>query len=69
MGIVRARFDPQPQRFGQWPNKPTTIDLLESGFVTKRSISLNVNHNRLAGVRMTKANKLKGKTLLGQVRG
>ena len=39
MDIVRVRFDPQPKRFGQWPNKPTTIDLLEIGFVTERSMS------------------------------
>ena len=37
--IVRAHFDPQPKRFGQWPNKLITIDLLESGFVTERSMS------------------------------
>ena len=39
MDIVRARFDPQPKRFGQWPNKPTTIDLLESGLDNERSMS------------------------------
>ena len=39
MDIVRARFDPQPKRFGQWPNKPTTIDLLEIEFITERSMS------------------------------
>ena len=27
------------KRFGQWPNKPTIIDLLESGLDNKRSMS------------------------------
>ena len=29
---VRAQVNPQPKRFGQWPNKPTTMNLLKSGF-------------------------------------
>ena len=37
--IVWAWFDPWPKRFGQWLNKPMTIDLLESGFVAEHSMS------------------------------
>ena len=28
---ARAQIDPMPKDYEQWPNKPTTIDLLESG--------------------------------------
>ena len=28
---VRTRFAPQPKWFGQWPNEPKTMNLLESG--------------------------------------
>ena len=65
--IVRATFGSRPKRFEQWSNKPTAIDLLESEFVTERLMSKNVNHNRLVGTRMIKTNKLKGKTLIGEV--
>ena len=37
--IVRTRFGSQSKRFGQWPNKSKTIDLSESRFVTKHSMS------------------------------
>ena len=30
--FVRTQIDPKPNRHEQWPNKPTTIDLLESEF-------------------------------------
>ena len=30
--IVRATFGSRPKRFEQWPNKSTTIDLLESEY-------------------------------------
>jgi len=36
---VRTRFDPQPKRYGQWPNEPKTINLLESGPAIERSMS------------------------------
>ena len=39
MGYVRTCFDPYPKRFGQWPNKPKTINLLESELVNERSMS------------------------------
>ena len=29
---VRTQIVPWPKRFGQGPNKPTTINMLESGF-------------------------------------
>ena len=35
MLFVRTRFDQQPKRFGQWPNKPKIINLLESGLVNE----------------------------------
>ena len=34
-----ATIDSQPKRFRQWPNRPMKIDLLESVFVTERSMS------------------------------
>ena len=30
---VGGKIDPQPKKFGQWPNKPATINLLESGLI------------------------------------
>ena len=53
---------------GQWPNESKTMNLLESGPVTKCSMSLNIDHNRLVGIRMNKTNSER-KVLLGQVRG
>ena len=37
--IVRTRLDPQPKWFEQWPNKPRTMNLLESRPVTECSMS------------------------------
>ena len=39
MIVVRTRFDSQLKRFGQWPNEPKTINLLENGLVIERSMS------------------------------
>ena len=69
MIVVRTRFDSQLKRFGQWPNEPKTINLLESGFVNELLMSLCIDHNRLVDVRISKTNKLKRKVLPGQVRG
>ena len=60
--FVRTSFDPQPKWFGQWPNEFKTMNLLESGPVTKCSMSLNVDHNRLVSIRMNKTNSLKKKS-------
>jgi len=62
--FVRTSFDPQPNWFGQWPNEPKIMNLLESGLDTERSMSLNVDHNRLVGIRMNKTNSER-KELLG----
>ena len=37
MQVVRTRFAPQPD--GPWPNEPKTMNLLESGLDTERSMS------------------------------
>ena len=60
--IVRARFAPQPKWFRQWPNESKTMNLLESGPVTERSLSKDVDHNRLVNIRMNKTNSLKKKS-------
>ena len=36
---ARASFAPQPKWFGQWPNEPKTINLLDNGLVIERSMS------------------------------
>ena len=38
-GTVRARFAPQPKWFVHCPNKPKTMNLLESELDTERSMS------------------------------
>ena len=45
------------------------MNLLESGLVIERSLSKDVDHNRLVNIRMNKTNRLKKKMLFGQVRG
>ena len=36
---ARASFAPQPKWFGQWPNEPKTMKLLESRLDTERLMS------------------------------
>ena len=61
--------DPRPKIFGQWPNKSKTINLLESRLVNERSMSYNIDHSKLVGIRINKTNNLKRKILLDQVQG
>ena len=60
---VRTRFATQPKRFGQWPNEPKTMNLLESGPDIERSMSEDyADHNRLVGIEMDKTNSLNKKS-------
>ena len=46
---------------GQWPNEPKTMNLLESGLDTERSMSQDdADHNRLV-IEMNKTNSLNKK--------
>ena len=65
---VRTRFASQAKWFGQWPNEPKTMNLLESGPDIERSMSQDdADHNRLVSTEINETNSLNKKVILGQV--
>ena len=46
-GTIRTKIDPQPTKGDWWPNKPNTINSLESGFYRWRLNESSKCHSRL----------------------